>query len=526
MTTPDDYRKPKVLNYPMGNFTDKVMELLPDGPPDDSLREAVALVELVTAAGGTPEDREKFIKINTDRQYRVEMDSGTSLDARKQTRKTWNIVMASPTAPGGQRLKQTYSIEGEKMDALLGLMQLANDHVLVKTKLRDCIRQYCRLHDACRIAKGDDCNPHGACTRFTHADPKEPRAFQAVRETMADDEDSFDTLYKFSRKASDKGYLLDFQYLGIKDSDLSGFAAWRNEGMAGHMEFVATIALHELWIDYHNQAFQEELEMAHSEGRGPVWWRIYGSSRNINKCKNSLNNNSHMLVLDSETQIFLRIQDSEKKFVEDLTSQHQLRAKMVEEPEWGEAACGKKHTNSVAHERRCNSCHREKSNQARAAEAAARAAETAALDDTSAPVPIGAVGKATANKAKTGYGMRTVPPTNGKKVEEKHWEARNGPVITVQGPQEFEEDDYEAQAKENRRVADELLSQATYYERLAEHFEALCQPTPSVQAAETAYEIALKKAQQILDDAKAQVDAERSSQKDALKELIASGPPA
>ena len=36
------------------NFTDKLMELMPDGVPDDTVRETVAMVELVTAAGGTP----------------------------------------------------------------------------------------------------------------------------------------------------------------------------------------------------------------------------------------------------------------------------------------------------------------------------------------------------------------------------------------------------------------------------------------------------------------------------------------
>ena len=373
--------------------------------------------------------------------------------------------------------------------------------------------------------------PTSKGTMVAYSDGKpaeEPKAFGPVRETLLDDESTFDVLYRFSKKMDEQGFLLDFNYLDIKPSDLSGFSAWRTSGSsggAGHMEFLATIALHEIWIEHHEKTFEEELAMAHSEGRGPVWWRIYGGHKGINRAKNSLTHNNHMVVLDNETQIFLRIQDSEKKFVEGLVSTHQLRARLVDEPEWGTTVCGKKHVSLIAHERRCSSCRREKSNLARAAETAAQA-EVVVEDDTNAPVPTGAIGKAQANKVKSGPGMRPVPTTNGKKAEEKHWEARNGPVITVQGPQEVAEGDYETKAKENRRVADELLAQAAYYEQVAEHFEALLQPTPAVQAAETAYEIAIKKAQQILDEAKAKVESERTDQKDALDALIASGPPA
>ena len=81
------------------NFTDKLMELMPDGAPDDSVREAVALVELVTMAGGTPDESDDYIKINTDRQYRLELKTGVSLDARRRGRKSWENVMASPAAP-------------------------------------------------------------------------------------------------------------------------------------------------------------------------------------------------------------------------------------------------------------------------------------------------------------------------------------------------------------------------------------------------------------------------------------------
>ena len=478
------------------NFTDKLMELMPDGVPDDTVREAVALVELVTAAGGTPDQAADYIKINTDRQYRLELKTGVSLDARKQGRDTWNIVMASPTAPGGRSLRQTYAQAGDKMDALMGMMQLSTDYNLVKARLSEVLDRY----------------------------PKEggPLALGPARETLLDDEGTFDTLYRFSKKMDESGFLLDFGYLGIKSSDLSGFSAWNFKGGAGHTEFLATIALHEIWIEHHEKTFKEELAMAHSEGRGPVWWRIYGGTKGVNRAKNSLTHNNHMVVLDNEKQIYLRIQDSEKKFVEGLVGTHQLRAKLVDEPEWSEALCGKKHVNVVAHARACSSCHREKSNLARAQETAAQA-EVVVEDE--GPVPTGAIGKAQANKAKSGYGMRPVP-TNGKKAEEKHWEARNGPVITVQGPQEVAEDDYETKAKENRRVADELLAQAAYYEQVAERFEALLQPTTAVQEAEASMAEAVQKAQEIIDAARAKVEADRTDQKDALDALIASGPPA
>ena len=487
------------MNHQHSNFTDKLMELMPDGVPDDTVRETVAMVELVTAAGGTPNQAADYIKINTDRQYRLELKTGVSLDARKQGGDTWNIVMASPTAPGGRSLRQTYAQAGDKMDALMGMMQLSTDYNLVKVRLSEFLDRY----------------------------PKQggPQALGPARETLLDDEGTFDVLYRFSKKMDEQGFLLDFGYLDIKSTDLSGFSAWNFKGGAGHTEFLATIALHEIWIEHHEKTFEEELAMAHSEGRGPVWWRIYGGHKGINRAKNSLTHNNHMVVLDNETQIFLRIQDSEKKFVEGLVSTHQLRARLVDEPEWGTTVCGKKHVSLIAHERRCSSCRREKSNLARAAETAAQA-EVVVEDDTNAPVPTGAVGKAQANKVKSGPGMRPVPTTNGKKVEEKHWEARNGPVITVQGPQEVAEGDYETKAKENRRVADELLAQAAYYEQVAERFEALLQPTTAVQEAEASMAEAVKKAQEIIDAAKAKVEADRIDQKDALDALIASGPPA
>ena len=487
--------------HPISNFTDKLMELMPDGVPDDTIREAVAMVELVAAAGGTPDQAADYIKINTERQYRLELDTGVSLDARKQNRDTWNIVMASPTSPGGRSIRQTYVQAGEKMEALLGMMQLASDYGLVKSRLMGFVNEFWE--------RGG------------------PEAFGPVRDTLLDDEDAFDSLYRFSKKVNERGFLLDFDYLGIKSSDLSGFSAWRFEGVAGHTEFLATIALHEIWIEQYRKTFKEELEMAHSEGRGPIWWRMYGSQKNVNRVKNSLTHNNHMVVLDSETQIFLRIQDSEKKFVEGLAGTNQLRAKMVDEPEWGTTVCGKKHVSLIAHERRCNSCRREKSNLARAAETAAQ--QAAAAVEVVEPVQTGKVGQSNGVQKVTGKGAQSglqAVPSGMAQKEEKQWQARNGPVITVQGPQEVAEDDYEAQAKENRRVADDLLAKAAYYENLAEHFEALCQPTTAVQEAEASMAEAVRKAQAIIDAAKAKEEADRIAQKDRLDALVASGPPA
>ena len=70
------------------------------------------------------------------------------------------------------------------------------------------------------------------------------------------------------------------------------------------------------------------------------------------------------------------------------------------------------------------------------------------------------------------------------------------------------------------------MERASYYDNLALQYEAMTKPTTAVQEAEDAMAEALKKAQEIINAAKAKEDADRKAQKEQLDALIASGPPA
>ena len=117
-------------------------------------------------------------------------------------------------------------------------------------------------------------------------------------------------------------------------------------------------------------------------------------------------------------------------------------------------------------------------------------------------------------------------PRNVNKLLDAEYQRRNGEVITIQGPQETKADDYEAKAKEARRVADELMEQSLYWEKLAERYEAMDKPTKAVQEAEAAMAEVMRKAQEAIDAAKAKEESDRLAQEKELEALIASGPPA
>ena len=99
--------------------------------------------------------------------------------------------------------------------------------------------------------------------------------------------------------------------------------------------------------------------------------------------------------------------------------------------------------------------------------------------------------------------------------ERQEWEAKNGPLITIQGPQPRQSHDIEGLAIEYRRVSDELVERASYYATLAEKYEALLLPTEAVKEAEAA-----------LEAAKAKDREDREAQIKALQEMLAAGPPA
>ena len=480
-------------------FTDKVMELFPDGPPDESVRDAIVAAEIVSCLGGNKGDTSDFVTINTERQYHINTYTGISIDA-KWTGQEWEVVFMSPVALHGARLKSRYSVTGSKSKAMLAVAQLADDFRVVKSRMLNALAKWGHEEDE---------------TSWT------PPAYIPARQQVEDQEDTFDGLYHLYNVAAKHEAHLDFGYLQVAPKDLSEISAWKQGGGIGHVEFLATVALHEIWIEKYEKQVEEELEMAKNNG-GASWWQFTGSQNNLNKARKTLNKNSHLLVEGRES-LYLYIQKNEEHFVRSFSASNQLRLKAVEEPSWHETLCGKKQTNDInqpIHEARCNACKRERSNQERA---------EAARTVISEPVPnfrpkgINRVVEVTAAKAGN---LVDASPVNVRQLENKAWQERNGEVITVQGPQETGADDYEAKARENRRVSDELMERASYYENLALQYEAMTKPTTAVQEAEAAMAEALQKAQEIINAAKAKEDADRKAQKEQLDALIASGPPA
>ena len=217
---------------------------------------------------------------------------------------------------------------------------------------------------------------------------------------------------------------------------------------------------------------------------GPVWWCFTGGDKGIRSITNALNHNRHFMVLDTKTQIYLRIQKSETRFVEGLAESHNCRAVGVDEPQHINTLCDKRSTpqSIKAHQRRCNACGRVRKNGQSASKQVATVEEAPEVD-----VP--------------GVISSTDP--------------RSGSVITVQGPSNHRPDDYPSLAADNRRTADELMGKAEYYLQVADYYDAMLKPTDAVTEAEAL----LKKAQ---DDEQ----ADRDRQKVELDALIANGPPA
>ena len=213
---------------------------------------------------------------------------------------------------------------------------------------------------------------------------------------------------------------------------------------------------------------------------GPVWWCYTGSDKGIRNITNALNHNRHYMVFDTKTQIYLRIQGSEERFVEGLAESHNCRAKRVDEPVHVDTLCGKRSTpqSITAHQRRCNACRRTRTNS---------------------------------DKVMT---IEVAPDVDGPEVIPST-DPQSGPVITVQGPSPHRPDDYASLAADNRRTADELMGKAEYYMQVADYYDAMLKPTDAVTEAEAL----LKKAQ---DDEQ----ADRDRQKAELDALIANGPPA
>lgn len=481
------------------NLADKVMELFPDGPPDDTVREAVINAEITSLLGGTG-NASNIVTIDNKKKYHVKAPVGFDVDAQ-QSRNGWNVVFSSPTALGGSRIRRQYLVAGGKAEAMYSVYELVNDFTTVKLKMEFLVRQW----------EGK-------------ADSEVPAAFVPAREQMDDEDCMFDGYYTLYKKAESRQAHVDFKYLDIKSNQLSSWQVIHSGGI-NHVEFLASVAMHAIWIERYQKRLGGQLEMAKNNG-GTTWWKLTGSPKNIEKARKTLNKKSH-LVVEGKGCLYLYIQYSEVHFVDGFKAGNSLHAKMVEEPEYHTTLCGKRQTNDISeahHASRCNSCKRERANE-ELAEQATR--NTEAIE----PVPDFRGKKRGSTRAvevtpRKADKLVAVSPRNVNKLLEAEYQKRNGAVITIQGPQETKEDDYQAKAKEARRVADDLMEQSLYWEKLAERYEAMDKPTKAVQEAEAAMAEAVRKAQEAIDAAKAKEEADRLAQAKELEALIASGPPA
>jgi hypothetical protein len=271
------------------------------------------------------------------------------------------------------------------------------------------------------------------------------------------------------------------------------------------------LGMHEIHMEI-KSAIEEGTDMGKG-GEEMVWWAIEGSADKLKGLAVSLNRSRNYVVYDTPRRIYLRIQNSEKQFVRDHTSDHNLSAKRIhDEPQHEQAPCEKYVTDLALHteggggrgQKKCRSCQTLMQNAYKAT--ISEATNTAVEEAVMAPK--------TRQLRPAGTSPALVP-ANGRAKEDEEWAAQNGDVIIVQGPTKgIDPLDFATLAKENRRVANELLARASWFEETADKYDALLRPSPAVQQAEEA----LKAAQ-------ANEESERKSQIEALQKLLTDGPP-
>ena len=494
---------------------EKVLALFPDGPPSPEVRDAIlrqeGVGELTNMERGMLEE---ITMQDNDKALHIEMPAGTRVDATRQGANSWRFEIRSAASPSGERVGLRFTVTGtdkfdsSRVDMHLAMAAVSGDMMTIKRQLANLIGKY-----------GDGTIDGGNYAAM-------PEAFRAAYEVMCSTSAlRFDTLFKVMNENLKKDKVVDFTYLKVdlqtvecpSISNIEGrwFGDFDIPIVKSRVEAVlACIAMYEIcWEHYTGDLFRYEeiLEerMAKNAG-GSTWYYITGNRKNISKIGAAFSNSSIFHVLGGGDELYCWLQEREWKFLSDIVKGNSCRVKETDQPAYGETKCGKFHTKPGIHSRKCNACKRAASN-------AQRAAETQQADQRPrAASPNGEVHEAEPS------GKTTI--TNAPEVVGST-DTRSGPVITIQGPQETDAGDYATLAFENRRVADELMERATYYEKLADHYEALLQPTPAVQEAETAMAEAVQKAQEILDAAKAKAQADRDDQKAALDALIADGPP-
>ena len=435
-------------------LVDSLITLFPNGPPDDDVMD---MVMSLTPDGYFGKDA---ATIDTDDQFLTTTPSGTEVGAKRRSRNEWTVRISSPPSPNGRHVQFTHTVTGDKAHAVAHIGEIAGDMIDIKQRLRRALYAF---------------DPHDGSVIDV---PNIPPSLVPMLQTYQwPNELAFDVLYQEMSVADKKDKMLNMDFLGLNPDTALNV----NKVEIG---ILCAIGLHELWISRWNKQFLEEIEMA-KNSPGDVWWEITGGVKGIRKITNSLNHNTHFMVLDTKEQIYLNIAGSEWKFVQELATGLNCRARKVDEPNWNETICGKKSTNPVFHQRNCNSCKRVRTNQ-----------PTIEVIEDAPP-----------------YVVEAVP--DDPPAVQPSTDPRSGPVITVQGPSFHEADDYAALASDNRRTADELMVKAEYYTQVADYYDALLQPTDAVA-----------EAQALLDKAKADEDADRERQRSELDALIASGPPA
>tara|TARA_R100000306_G_C4373175_1_gene140856 strand:+ start:77 stop:1654 length:1578 start_codon:yes stop_codon:yes gene_type:complete len=498
-------------------FLQKVVEAFPDGPPSEEMAIATLQANIHLALTQMGEERvgEGTVQVlaDTDATYELALPEGLNILMTKHG-KTWALIITSPPSPNGKTLSVTQTITADKGRAIIALeeyVEAMSDIYLGMTLM---------AKEQKATGKVEGMNKMMEVLEYPY-------------------EHVFDEIYsQFNTMARQK--------LGIVDKRAGFFRSmaklnkdYARNLTSGEMVITAAMVAHVLWKQTQDRVFSEEMELAMAKNNGEhLWWTITGGKKPMNRLINILQSNRHFIVLLNDETCYLRMQKSELSFINGLASEYNCRAKLSDEPSYGETPCGKRHGNPSYHERKCNACIRVKANLVAAEKAAeareaaatleqaetdAKAARTEAQSQNMAALAVEPVRPTTTSpdgKFTSGIGTMlprnpVIPPRNDKRAEEAEWAAKSGEVIVVQGATTgIDPMDFEALAVDYRRVAERLLARASWYEETADKYEALLRPSDAVREAEAA-----------LEAAKANEESDRDAKVAALVALMQKGPP-
>ena len=306
---------------------DKLVDLFPNGPPTEGLRDIAIQSTLPTSR--------QIVQVDNDSQYRVVMPIGTEISGVRRGRNKWEVKVSSPKSPNEYQVNWAQVVDGGKEHMMVAIATVAGDMLEIKTRLRYVLHQY------------------------RDSDPYElsPSLGPIMQTYQSQDELVFDSFYQEIGKQIEKitPQILNLDFLGLsKSSEIM------NDSPVG-LAMLTAIALHEAWRSKADATFLEELAMAKNNGN-KSWWKYTGSPKNINKVINALTHNRHYIVQDTKESVYLHIQDDETRFVEGLAGSNSCRCNRVDEPVYGEAPCGKRSTNVAKHSRACSGCSRIRKN--------------------------------------------------------------------------------------------------------------------------------------------------------------------